>query len=62
MLLVAEPEERDRLLRGFDLGANDWLLLPVDENELRPAPATRSAASSIRTGSAPISARRWNWR
>ncbi|HTB46374.1 MAG TPA: PleD family two-component system response regulator [Acetobacteraceae bacterium] len=35
MLLVAEPEERDRLLRGFDLGANDWLLLPVDENELR---------------------------
>lgn len=35
MLLIAEPEERDRLLRGFDLGANDWLLLPVDENELR---------------------------
>jgi two-component system, cell cycle response regulator len=35
LLLVAEPEERDRLLRGFDLGANDWLLLPVDENELR---------------------------
>jgi two-component system cell cycle response regulator len=35
LLLVAEPEERDRLLRGFELGANDWLLLPVDENELR---------------------------
>jgi len=35
LLLVAEPEERDRLLRGFDLGANDWLLLPIDENELR---------------------------
>ena len=35
LLLVAEPEERDKLLRGFDLGANDWLLLPVDENELR---------------------------
>jgi two-component system, cell cycle response regulator len=35
LLLVGEPEERDRLLRGFDLGANDWLLLPVDENELR---------------------------
>lgn len=35
LLLVAEPEERDRLLRGFDLGANDWLLLPLDENELR---------------------------
>jgi len=35
LLLVAEPEERDRLLRGFDLGANDCLLLPIDENELR---------------------------
>jgi len=35
LLLVAEPEERDRLLRAFDLGANDWLLLPLDENELR---------------------------
>ena len=35
MLLVAEPEQRDRLLRGFDLGANDWVLRPVDENELR---------------------------
>ena len=35
LLLVAEPEERERILRGFDLGANDWLVLPVDENELR---------------------------
>ena len=23
------------MLRGFDLGANDWLVRPVDENELR---------------------------
>ena len=23
------------ILRGFDLGANDWLVLPLDENELR---------------------------
>lgn len=35
MVLIAEPEQRDRLLRGFDLGANDWLVVPVDENELR---------------------------
>ncbi len=35
LLLLAEPDQRDRLLRGFDLGANDWLLRPVDENELR---------------------------
>ena len=35
VLLVAEPEERGTILRGFDLGANDWLMLPLDENELR---------------------------
>ena len=35
LLLIAEPEQHRRLLRGFDLGANDWVLRPVDENELR---------------------------
>jgi two-component system cell cycle response regulator len=34
LLLIAEPEQRDRILRGFDLGANDWLLRPLDANEL----------------------------
>jgi two-component system, cell cycle response regulator len=35
LLLIAEPEERERTLRGFELGASDWLTQPVDENELR---------------------------
>jgi two-component system cell cycle response regulator len=35
LLLIAEPEQRERLLRGFDLGANDWIVRPLDENELR---------------------------
>ncbi len=35
LLLIAEPEQRARLLRGFDLGANDWIVRPLDENELR---------------------------
>ena len=35
LLLVAEPAQRDRILRGFDLGANDWLMRPLDDNELR---------------------------
>jgi two-component system, cell cycle response regulator len=35
MLLIAAPDERESILRGFDLGANDWLALPLDENELR---------------------------
>jgi two-component system cell cycle response regulator len=35
LLLVAEPGEKDRVLRGFELGANDWLVQPIDPNELR---------------------------
>ena len=35
LLLIAAPDQRERILRGFDLGANDWLLVPVDEHELR---------------------------
>ena len=35
MLLVAEASERERVLRGFELGVSDWLAMPVDENELR---------------------------
>jgi two-component system, cell cycle response regulator len=35
VLLVAGPEQRDVVLRGFDLGANDHVLRPVDPNELR---------------------------
>jgi two-component system cell cycle response regulator len=35
LLLIASPDLRHRMLRGFDLGANDWLTRPVDENELR---------------------------
>jgi len=35
MLLIAESHQKERILRGFDLGANDWLLRPVDEHELR---------------------------
>ena len=35
LLLIAGAEERERILRGFDLGANDWLMRPLDPNELR---------------------------
>jgi two-component system cell cycle response regulator len=35
LLLVAEATERERILRGFELGASDWLAMPIDENELR---------------------------
>ena len=34
ILIIAEPEDRTRVLRGLDLGINDYLLRPVDRNEL----------------------------
>lgn len=34
ILLAAEPEGRARILRALDLGINDYLLRPIDRNEL----------------------------
>jgi two-component system cell cycle response regulator len=34
ILLVTEPEKSARLLRGLDLGANDYIVRPIDKNEL----------------------------
>lgn len=35
LLLLAEPDHRQVLFRGFDLGANDYIIRPLDPNELR---------------------------
>ncbi|MBE9607652.1 PleD family two-component system response regulator [Acetobacteraceae bacterium H6797] len=35
VLLVADASQKSQVLRGFDLGANDHVLRPVDPNELR---------------------------
>ncbi len=34
LLCIAETEDRPRVLRGLDLGVNDYLLRPIDRNEL----------------------------
>ncbi|KAA5598183.1 PleD family two-component system response regulator [Blastochloris sulfoviridis] len=34
LLLVVEAEDNDRLLRGLDLGVNDYLVRPIDRQEL----------------------------
>ena len=34
ILTIAEAEDRQRVLRGLDLGVNDYLMRPVDRNEL----------------------------
>ncbi|HSU06801.1 MAG TPA: PleD family two-component system response regulator [Acetobacteraceae bacterium] len=35
LLLVGESADRDRILRAFEIGANDWVIRPLDVNELR---------------------------
>lgn len=35
ILLVGRVGDKDCILRGFELGANDWLVQPPDPNELR---------------------------
>ena len=34
ILMIAEPDDRARVLRGLDLGVNDYLPRPIDRNEL----------------------------
>lgn len=34
ILILTEAEDRGRVLRGLDLGVNDYLLRPIDRNEL----------------------------
>lgn len=34
ILIVTEPEDTARVLRGLDLGVNDYLIRPIDRNEL----------------------------
>jgi two-component system cell cycle response regulator len=35
LLLVTEMDDMGRVLRGLDMGASDWVMRPVDPNELR---------------------------
>ncbi|MCB1508148.1 MAG: PleD family two-component system response regulator [Hyphomicrobiaceae bacterium] len=41
VLILVEPEENARLLRGLDLGVNDYLVRPIDTNEMLARVATQ---------------------
>ena len=41
LLLLADLEDRTKILRGLDLGVNDYLTRPVDRNELLARVATQ---------------------
>jgi len=34
IIMLVDPSDEGRLLRGLDLGANDYLIRPIDQNEL----------------------------
>jgi len=34
LLAIAEPEDNSRLVRGLEIGVNDFLLRPIDRNEM----------------------------
>jgi two-component system, cell cycle response regulator len=34
LLTIAEPEENARVIRGLEIGVNDYLLRPIDKNEM----------------------------
>ena len=34
ILLIADPDDRPKVLRGLELGVNDYLIRPIDRNEL----------------------------
>ncbi len=34
ILVIAEPEDNARLLRGLEIGVNDYLVRPIDKNEM----------------------------
>ncbi|WP_163564564.1 response regulator, partial [Klebsiella pneumoniae] len=34
ILVIAEPEDDARLMRGLDIGVNDYLMRPIDRNEM----------------------------
>jgi two-component system cell cycle response regulator len=35
IIIVVDPDDRDRLLRGLDMGINDYVMAPIDRNELK---------------------------
>ncbi len=41
LLIMVEPDEQARLMRGLDMGVNDYLVRPIDRNELYARVATQ---------------------
>ena len=62
ILLIADDADRARVVRGLDLGVNDFVMRPVERNEWRRACARRSGAIATPPNCAAASPTRWPWR
>ena len=57
IVILVEAGNEARLLRGLDMGVNDYLMAPSTVTSCSPGSRRRSSASAIRTTSAIASAR-----
>ena len=62
ILLVVDEFDTPRLIKGLDIGASDYLVKPIDRNELIARVRTRSAGAVIRTACAPTTSAACRWR
>ena len=62
ILAIADADNNTRLLRGLEIGVNDYLLRPVDKNELWRGRAPRSASGATPTICATTCRIRSRWR
>jgi two-component system cell cycle response regulator len=63
ILLVVDEFDTPRLIKGLDIGASDYLVKPIDRNELiARSCAPRSAGAVIRTACAPTTSAACRWR
>ena len=61
LMLIADEEQRELVLRAFELGASDHVLRPINEEELR-ACGTRSGAVAINCACGRNLTAHLNWR
>ena len=48
LLVLAEPGDDTRLLRGLDMGVNDYIVRPIDANELLARARTQVKRQALR--------------
>jgi two-component system cell cycle response regulator len=61
IILIAEDADRPRVVRGLDLGVNDFIMRPVERNELLARVRTQIRASASPPSFAAASATPWRW-